>query len=236
MHIAACLLAIVLVTSSIIGTTFAKYVTAESGTDSARVAKWGITISATGNLFSNQYVNKDNGNEAGTTNLTIKSTENVVAPGSQNTTGLTIGVTGTPEVDYTIAVENNTTTKDVFLKAGTYKVGDEEYTITTDYYPIKYTVNDGTNSTSNITLAQAITNISTGLNTNNTVGTETNKSYKLTWTWTFDDNDVADTVLGYLAAGTTVTKMNGTTASEITSSDYNLSTNFDITVRATQVD
>ena len=44
MRLAAVLLVGVLLTTSVIGGTFAKYTTSDDATDTARVAKWGVTI------------------------------------------------------------------------------------------------------------------------------------------------------------------------------------------------
>ena len=57
MRVAGLLLALVLVTSCFVGGTFAKYVTSGGGTDHARVAKFGVTVKATGNdtMFATQY-------------------------------------------------------------------------------------------------------------------------------------------------------------------------------------
>ena len=56
MRLASILLICVLLTTSVISGTFAKYVTADTGSDNARVAKWGVELIVTGdNLFSNSY-------------------------------------------------------------------------------------------------------------------------------------------------------------------------------------
>lgn len=52
MRVAGLLLALVLVTSCFVGGTFAKYVTSGTGTDSARVAKFGVEITANGTMFA----------------------------------------------------------------------------------------------------------------------------------------------------------------------------------------
>ena len=46
LKLAGILLALVLVTSCFVGGTFAKYVTEGTGSDSARVAKFGVTVTA----------------------------------------------------------------------------------------------------------------------------------------------------------------------------------------------
>ena len=46
MRVASALLVAVLLTTCAISGTFAKYVTTESGSDFARVAKWGVNVEA----------------------------------------------------------------------------------------------------------------------------------------------------------------------------------------------
>ena len=111
--------------------TFAKYTTSDSAKDSARVAKFGVTVTADGSLFGEEYASKEGGDKpinfsgdanTGTVQVSTKG-ENVVAPGTKNDTGLGFTVAGTPEVD----VEINTTVdidkvKTVYLRKGSYAV------------------------------------------------------------------------------------------------------------------
>ena len=122
--LASGLLVLCLMTTCVIGATLAKYTTAGSGADTARVAKWGVTVSASGSLFGKAYASNSagaNANEivASSTNVLSSNTQNVVAPGTKNTTGLNFTVSGTPEVAYSLTVASNTAT-DIYLKAGTY--------------------------------------------------------------------------------------------------------------------
>lgn len=57
MRAAVLLLALVLITSCFVGGTFAKYVTDGLAMDHARVAKWGVTVTAhaTGDVFAEKY-------------------------------------------------------------------------------------------------------------------------------------------------------------------------------------
>lgn len=121
--LASGLLVLCLMTTCVIGATLAKYTTAGSGADTARVAKWGVTVSASGSLFGKAYASNSadtNANEivASSTNTTVSSDSNVVAPGTKNTTGLNFTVSGTPEVAYSLTVAATAT--DIYLKEGTY--------------------------------------------------------------------------------------------------------------------
>lgn len=127
---AAILYVLTALTSYIVCGTYAKYVTSESIADSARAAKWGVTVFAEGRLFGEQY-----GSPANTVihnpdgSITVKShhevslgngvvTRHVVAPGTKNDTGLVFGLTGKPEtrvhVDVTIKNQN------IALRTGVY--------------------------------------------------------------------------------------------------------------------
>ena len=102
MRLASLMLVLVLLTSSVVSGTFAKYVTTVSGTDTARVARWGFTGDTTnitiGNLFMNAYNNVD-------------ADVDVIAPGTENSAKFEFaynGAAGTaPEVKYNFTVSTD---------------------------------------------------------------------------------------------------------------------------------
>ena len=55
MRVASIMLVLVLMTSSVISGTFAKYVTEGQSKDSARVAKFGVTVTGNAAIFSDSY-------------------------------------------------------------------------------------------------------------------------------------------------------------------------------------
>jgi len=248
LRLASALLILTLLSTSVISGTFAKYVTSNSASDTARVAKFGVEIAASGTLFSKTYVNATGGNTPGTANLTVQAAENVVAPGTKSaSSGLQIAVTGTPEVT-TQLIFDLSSVKDVFLKANTYSdpttSGDttDTFELTDDYYPIKFNL---TASGSDITAqsGKSFAEIETYLET--TLGTKTFEpgtdlstkigTITLTWEWPFevdDATDKADTLLGDIAAGTPSADITGLEAD----SDYCLTENLSISVTITQVD
>jgi hypothetical protein len=263
MRVAGGLLIATLLSTSIVSGTFAKYVTTGSASDSARVAKFGVVVTANGTLFSTTYLSKSGGNIPGgsaTTGLTVKSsdTKKVVAPGTQNDTGLTFSITGTPEVDVKVQI-TATGTNDIWLGAGTYadmttsSNATDTFAVSEAYYPIVYTlkkngseVKSGTLSEINTALESETTTYAAGTDlssTTNGVGT-----YTLTWKWAFgsdsgiDDVDRKDTLLGDLIAGTTITpdtnnaapaSAEGLTAS---ANSYNANVDAEFTITVTQVD
>lgn len=126
MRAAALLLALTLMTSCFVGGTFAKYTTSDSATDTARVAKWGVEVLASGNLFGTDY-NPNSVDDSikdricVATSNSVSAETNVVAPGTKNDEGLTVSISGTPEVSYETTVSNASAT-DIFLGAGHWGV------------------------------------------------------------------------------------------------------------------
>lgn len=237
MRVASALLVAVLLSTCAISGTFAKYVTTASGSDTARVAKWGVEISGmTDGLFAKTYA-KDT--ETDITN-TVDATEEVVAPGTKNDSGVTFSLTGTPEVavKIDIAVKGSTTDTitDVVLPAGEYTDWTEApytgtFTLADPYNPVVFTLKDGTTTLATGTLAQ-IESFLEGKSKEYAPGTDLSKilggtsgTYTLTWAWAFNGNDEADTLLGNLAAG-------NQTAIEGASTTID----FAIVITATQID
>jgi flagellin-like hook-associated protein FlgL len=92
MRLACFLLVAVLISTSAISGTYAKYVTKDTAMDSARVAKWGVQIDAAGTTFAEAYDAKAEGNDPAAdktstavtvrSDLTHGSINNLVAPGT----------------------------------------------------------------------------------------------------------------------------------------------------------
>ena len=97
MRVASVMLVLVLLTSSVISGTFAKYVTSGTSQDTARVAHWGVEITGTADIFSDKY-NKDEALYSLSAESVVSNNgENVVAPGTKGTIA-DITLKGTPEV------------------------------------------------------------------------------------------------------------------------------------------
>lgn len=215
MRIASGLLVLNLMSTCAISGTFAKYVTAASVGDSARVAKWGVGVTATGSLFETTYardgeaISTLGGDAINNTVVEVSSSTDVVAPGTKNDTGLTFSITGSPEVAVNIDF-NITNVKDVYLSNGTYRDytngNDSAATFTTDtaYYPIVYTLKKGESvvKTGKMSDIEAYFNSLEGNYAPNTNLSTTFGTYTLTWAWAFGDdaNNKADTYLGQMAA------------------------------------
>lgn len=154
LRICGLLLVLTLITSCFVGGTFAKYVSEGEGDDFARVAKWGVEVTVTGNGFKTEYGKDDveatipgdgpsvkgDGSEeitftwnAGTGSKSQTETvSNVVAPGTSGTFG-GVSITGTPEV----AVDVETTANVVLTGWNVGKNGEF-------YCPLVFTIGDET--------------------------------------------------------------------------------------------
>ncbi len=138
MRVASILLVVVLLSTCAISATFAKYITTDSAGDSARVAKWGVTLAATGDTaFADGYKDAAGGNIADDT-LTATTTtvltsgaegDALVAPGTKGDLG-SFSIAGDPEVDVKIdyAIE--------FELGDNWKVAEDAF-----YCPLVITVN-----------------------------------------------------------------------------------------------
>lgn len=240
MRAAGALLVATLLSTSAVSGTYAKYVTSDSGSDTARVAKFGVVVAASGSLFSETYI--DEPEEAGTTGLTVASSsnDNVVAPGTNSGDGLTFSITGTPEVATKIVIDV-TDASEIWLKKAdalpdvTNNTTDT-FALENDYYPVQFTLTKPDDTTTVGTLAEieaALEGLSTDFIAPNTDLSTAYGTYTLTWAWAFDDNnDKADTLLGDLAAGTGPEDIS--TLEEGT--DYNLDCGIQIKISVVQVD
>ena len=128
MRIASVLLVAVLLTTCAISGTFAKYVTDGTATDSARVAKFGVTVIGKTETENNMFKTSYEDTVAG---VTVDATVDVVAPGTSGTmTGFE--VTGTPEVDVTVTYTN------VDVELGNNWI--DKFDINKFYCPITFTI------------------------------------------------------------------------------------------------
>ena len=206
MKVAALLLALTLMTSCFVGGTFAKYTTTGgAANETARVAKWGVEITAEGGLFSKTYMDVNNGNIAGIANLSVSSSDSmsVVAPGTKNEEGLTFTLTGTPEVKVDVDIE--VTATDIVVPK------DAVTALTEDYYPVVFTLKNGAGEELVKGKLSEVETFLEGLSdsyeaeTNLAkIGNNTDGIYVLTWEWAFENNDAADTYLGNQETAQTV--------------------------------
>jgi len=206
-----------LVTLPLVSGTYAKYATEVVASDTARVAKWGVTVSANvQNVFGEAYLAEADGNTSVdylTANVTVNSGEDntdVLAPGTEGS--FTFGVTGTPEVSVALTYEATVTLE------GWDVIGEGD----NDYQPINFTLYDQTHySTTEGAFTSDIAVVLTGaelqaaiigLTHNYAPLTPLAKTYTVAWEWPFEkegtyylgtsveDYYVSDGLGGYEAA------------------------------------
>lgn len=212
MRIASILLVAVLITTCAISGTYAKYVTAESGGDSARVAKFGVVVNVDGAMFAETYDNEANGNDAKISagaNITVNSDgsgtiKDLVAPGTQGDM-VAIKITGQPEVDVEVTYDA-TVTFTGWATSGINGVDDDAF-----YCPLVLTIN-GTDyyldtyadaATAKTAIEDIIEAYTKRYNENTDLETKAGDNLTISWSWPFhvnDDNDKKDTALGNAAA------------------------------------
>lgn len=252
MRAASVLLVAVMLTTCAISGTFAKYVTAADTSDTARVAKFGVRVSASANLFDTNYATnldpaaKDKvGNDI---TVVVNSTQNVVAPGTANVGNMTFTLTGIPEVAVNVNIDiNDAEMKDVFLAVGTDYLDWTTGNSTTDtfenntvYNPLVFTLKDGHDNVLQSGTLKDIDNYLTNtLSGNYAAGTDLSTivagndgTYVLSWAWAFNNGkDKQDTLLGNIAANAAV--FGAGLTEEV---DYNLSVNVPFSITVTQID
>lgn len=205
--------------------TLAKYVTSGQGTDSARVAKFGVTITANGETFAQTYKTHDE-DVVGTIANSVVSSDNadLVAPGTNgNMTSMTLA--GTPEVavrvNYELAIPDNKPMFSGWEVDGAY------------YCPIVITVEgteiNGLNYTSETAFQTAVADAIKGYSQDFPAGTDLSeeevkgKSLAISWEWPFESenniNDEKDTALGDAAAAGNAATINLTVKTTVTQID-----------------
>lgn len=214
MRFASGLLVAVLLTTCAISGTFAKYVTSGSAEDSARVAKFGVTVTGTGDMFKETY-GKDDTTFTLAEN-TVVSTDKVVAPGTGGSLG-GFAITGTPEVAVRVSCE-----------ATEVDFGDKWIDKEGNYYcPIEVTVgeaalkgleydNIGAFETA---IKNEIKKFTKDYEANTDLATISDK-LDVSWAWAFEGNDdVKDTYLGDQAAAGNAATISLSIAATVTQID-----------------
>ena len=206
MRAAVLLLALVLITSCFVGGTFAKYVTSGDAADLARVAKWGVTVTAhgTGDVFAKEYAGI-----AGQDNTVVADDgkTNVVAPGTKKENATLVTLSGKPEV-----AVNVTYSADHFGLTGNWQSDDNG----TFYCPLIITVGDRVIKCAALQNAEAVATAvkdavaacSATYGPNTDLSAVANGGLKISWEWPFEETDnpgqtdVKDTYLGNQATKT----------------------------------
>ena len=241
MRVASALLIAVLLTTSAISGTFAKYVTTNSGSDSARVAKFGVVITANGTAFATSYANDA---AIGTTVIGAGTSVNhdatsdgldLVAPGTTKAL-VNATIAGTPEVAVNVAYVAT-----LELSGWTWDDDNDASTDEVEYCPIVFTVDGETYGITGIkdyagsaldhsyaTVVALIEAVEAAIEDNSadyapntdlsTIGAD--GYVHVSWAWAFDaNNDAADTALGDKAADGSAATIILTVATTVTQID-----------------
>lgn len=208
MRLASCLLVAILLTTSVISGTFAKYTTSSTGTDSARVATWGFQDTGSivlNDLFKTSY---DNAN--------VNGNDDVIAPGTTNSANIAFKFAGqetAPEVAYTLTVSTDGSSCDTDIQNNKNIVWSLDGTeFATDA--------QSTSWTKLLNAIKALSGDETGVKTYAPGELPTamgNGNHTIKWEWKFDENsnDVTDTAMGNKAALDKVTVKITVTATQV---------------------
>lgn len=265
-RLALILIAILLLVAIAFGAyTYSRYVTRDSGTGSAPVAKWGYSVTVSdGANGSDEFGFANNYNSSGTaqesdTNAVISASgetkSNIVAPGANGS--MTFSIKGDAEVSAQVIAELTSTSK-IFITVSGGDAPDTYY-----YYPVVYSLNDGKSDVVVGSIEEVAAYLTAKVNqVVNPNSTKLNLSYTLKWAWvlertagmtlkdstgenelqiTGDDVDVLDTALGLLANGsalqTTTITVSGVeyTISTTATSGYSLNEKASLNVKVQQV-
>lgn len=186
-RIASVLLVAVLLSTCVISGAFAKYTASAEAKDTARVAKFGITVEAGegDGIFAKTY--DADSDYAG---LAVDAQTDVVAPGTEGTLAA-FQIKGTAEVAVAVKVEaTDLTLSNWMIDANTFycpiviKVGDDSFDFSE--------CDSDTVGTKIQAVKDAIAAYSQDIAANDTVATKSN--FGVTWSWAFEtlDSGVAD--------------------------------------------
>lgn len=254
MRAAVLMFALVLITSCFVGGTFAKYVTKGEGSEKARVAKFGVEITATdGSMFKTAYA-ADDTTTAGTITQTVESSndDKLVAPGTKEDNTSEFSVKGKPEVAVKVDMAM-TVNKNVFLKTGSYKDYTQapytgNFALAADYYPVKFTLTKGGVAVVTNGKLEDVKTYLDGVSKEYAANTNLSDElgeFKLSWKWDFTDAandyvDKADTLLGNLAADAAKYKTTGKyetgNFTDIADADFSTNIEFKLSITVTQID
>lgn len=204
MRFASGLLVATLLTTSIISGTFAKYVTTNSGSDHATVAKFGVKIDVADDmgLFKTEYAKDEQSATSANTVVTATADQRKIAPGTKGS--MQFSITGTPEVTtkLDVTVEENAAK----LTAGTYKLdagqfAEKDCTVTTtaDYEPVKWYVGT-TEITDATTYDKTLADVEDyleKLSGEKAANTKLDQTYYIGWKWDFEPTPDFDGTWNY---------------------------------------
>lgn len=195
MRLSALLLVAVLLTTCVISGTFAKYVTSDTETDTARVAKWGVTVDVAGDEVAVKDT-KDGNAEADI----ISNTGELLAPGTKGQL-LEVTITGTPEVAVEVTYEATVTLTGWDASGYYFPV-----VVKVDNTAVTISDKDGDSVIDADDAAACIKEAIEACTATYDAGQPlTNEEVVITWEWAYEGNDdVKDTALGDAATAPSI--------------------------------
>lgn len=212
------------VSTSAVSGTFAKYVSEGSGSDSARVAKWGVKVTASGTTFAKTYTTDADPKpkqeaeeiEYSVVAETVSGKEdNVVAPGTKGELAA-VTITGKPEVAVEVKFAPIKEDGQIFSIGDNWKYNSGAESETDSYYcPLKIKVGNttyfGMDYDNADAFESAVNTAIAGYTKNYKAGTDlsatTAVAPSISWSWDFEgtgadpkQTDAKDTYLGNLTA------------------------------------
>lgn len=148
------LLCSILITSSVVSSTFAKYTTSGSGSSSARVSKWGITVES-GTELAKTYKNGNTVTVQSKGDLLSPAEKGIIAPGTSGVLA-SITIEGNPEVAYKIDFSGSLSIGEGFFSSsGLLRNSDG---IAIEYFPIVLALREyNVDSNGNLTIVKGKT-------------------------------------------------------------------------------
>jgi hypothetical protein len=233
------------------GMTYSKYITSTStGKQQATAAEWGFVVTAdTTNLFGRVY----DGTPAVITTSTADTvsvkantatTGFIVAPGTSGS--MTIAINGTAEVKSKLSLKASTTTGTDALSEICLKNYNGS---AVNYYPITWTLKNGTETVATGTLATVLDKLDDTDATVIKANEEYTKNYTLSWEWPLEKgegdaktlNNTYDTIIGYKSYGRPWSDIGGKYVGNLKETEYaddniitGISFNIDVTIEQIQ--
>lgn len=190
---------------SLVSSTFAKYTSSGAGEDTARVAKWGVTIDVQHDEDAKTVTDTDGSGDE--THISVVQDLKLLAPGTKGDL-ISVNVEGEPEVAVSVEVTFTITLTGWEITSGEYL----PLVFTANIAGTEKTYKTGTGSGEYANIAALKTALEADINKTITKSADADLAddfdLELSWEWAFStsaENDEKDTALGKLSTAPTMT-------------------------------